>query len=362
MKKRWKVLLPILLIVVPVIGIKIYRVTYRTAALSIKVFRDKQLNRTIISPHMEQNIQKDVNVLYCSTFQLSWNELKNLMKGDIKLSSNPETATYLNKSLSTKNDISENSYIAVAGYKKNNVEGIINDQLSSKFNNSEKVDFSGLADDDIIAYSYLYKNLQFEDEFESLKTPMYFHEGKSGVEVKAFGIKEYSSKNEKMGEQVELIDYKSDKDFIVRLKTKAENEELILAKVNPEDTLLQTIESVNNRTLNGKKEALVEKDVLMIPKFSFKVNHSFSELKEGKIVNDGFSDYRIAEAMQDMTFVLDERGAILEAKGSLYLAKGIPNSRRLKFDRPFLLLMKEKGAAYPYYAMWIENTELMAGY
>ena len=362
MRKRWKVLLPILLVATPFVGLKIYRATYRAAALSVKVFNDKELSRTIISPHMEQKIQKDTNILYSSTFQLSWNELKNLMKGDVKLSSNPETAEYLNKSLSTINDISEDSYIAVAGYKKDKLEDTINELLTSKYKGSEKVDFSGLREDDIIAYSYLYKNLQFENEFEALKTPMYFREGKNGVEVKAFGIKEYSSKNEKMGKQVELIDYKSDKDFIVRLKTKAENEELILAKVNPEDTLLQTIESVSNRTMNGKKEALAEKDVLMIPKFSFKVNHSFSELKEGKIVNVGFSDYQIAEAMQDMTFVLDERGAVLEAKASLFLAKGIPNSRRLKFDGPFLLLMKEKGAAYPYFAIWIENTELMAKY
>lgn len=363
MKKRWRLLLLILLIVVPVAAFMIYKSTYRAAAISMKVFKDKEMKRTIITPHMEQNLQKDTNILYCSTFQLSWNELKNMIKGDIKLDKSPELVRDLNKGLSTKDDVSEDSYIALAGYKKDNMEGTINNQLKSKFDNAQKVDFSSLSEDDIIAYSYLYKNLQFEKEFESLEGPLYFHEGeKNGVEVKAFGIKEYSDKNEKLGKQVDLIDYKSDKDFIIRLKTKEDNEELIIAKVVPGDTLLKTIESVSQRVEKGQKEALVENDVLKIPKFSFKVKYNYSELEEGRILNDGFSDYQIVEAMQDIDFVLDERGSRLQLKASLYAAKGIKMSRKLVFDRPFLLYMKEKEAKYPYLAIWVENTELMAGY
>ncbi len=39
---------------------------------------------------------------------------------------------------------------------------------------------------------------------------------------------------------------------------------------------------------------------------------------------------------------------------------GYFRSRRLVFDKPFLLYMKEKGAKNPYFAIWIENAELMS--
>lgn len=357
MKKKRGLLILVLLIVISVVAIKVYKYFYKAEAVSMCSYNDNQLTRTILSPHMEQKISAGTNILYCSTFQLSWNEMKNFMKGDIKLSGNTDLVTALNKSLSTKKDISEDSYIAEVGFKKDNLQNTINSLLNSKFHKSQGVDFSKFNDDDIIAYSYLYKNLQFEKEFESLKKPMYFNEGEKGTEVKAFGIKEYSDKNEKLGKQVDVIDYIEDNDFIISLKTKSENEELILAKVKPENTLLETIKSVNSRILSGKSGSLQDKDILMIPKFSFNISHSYSELIGKPIQNDGFSDYRIAEAKQEMAFVLDERGAIVESSSFLRASKGI--GKHLLFNKPFLLYIKEKGSEYPYFAMWIDNSELM---
>jgi hypothetical protein len=267
--------------------------------------------------------------------------------------------TFLNKSLSTKNDISEKSYVAVAGFKKDNIEETINTQLKSKFDNAPSVNFNGMSKDHIIAYAYLYKNLKFNVEFESLKTPLYFQEGDNTIEVNAFGINDYSSKNEDMGKQVEIIDYQNEDDFIIRLISSPEDE-IVLAKVKPEDTLLETIDSINNRTNNGQKEYLIENDILMIPKFSFKLTHQYSEIIDKYIMNPDFSHYQIVEAMQDITFVLDERGAILESESFLSTDKSANISRSLVFDKPFLLYMKEKGAKYPYFAIWIENAELMS--
>lgn len=361
MKKGWiKLIIIIAVITIPVVIIRIYKSTYRAEAVSMTVLDDSVMKKTMISPHMEQDILKGTNILYCSTFQLCWNEMKNFMKGNIELSGNPEIVSFLNKSLSTKDDISANSYVAVAGYIKDNIEDIINDQLESKFDNAEPVNFDNCADDDIIAYAYLYKKLRFDTEFESLDSPIEFAEGDGTVSVDAFGIKEYSFKNEKMGDQVEIIDYQNDNDFIIKLLTDSPNDELILAKVKPESTLLETIEDVNRRINNGQYDSLRENDVLKIPKFSFKLSHQYSELIGKKILTPAFSDYLISEVKQDITFVLDERGAIFVSKSLFTATKGIDIARHLVFDQPFLLYMKERGARYPYFAMWVENTELMA--
>lgn len=350
------------IIIISIVAMKVYKTTNRASAISMQHLEDGQITKTLIAAHMEEKIKENVNLLYCLSFQLCWDEMINYVNGDIRLDKDTPIVSYLNNGLSSKVDISEDSYVAASGCKKDNIESIINDQLSSKFDNSKLVDFSSLSDDDLIAYAYLYKNLKFAKEFESMESPLDFNEKDNKVEVKAFGIKDYSDKNKEMGKQVDIIDYKNEDDFILRLKTKSPNEEIILAKVKPGDTLLDTILLVNERINNNSIEALSKHDVLMIPKFSFDITHRYSELIGGNILNKGFSGYSIIEAMQNITFVLDEKGAILKSTSFMVATKSAYESKYLTFNHPFLLYMKEKDAQYPYFAMWVENTELMSSY
>lgn len=355
-----RILLIILLIALIPITIRIYDTYFKDKSISTKIFNN-QLEKTSVAPHMEHKIIDNVNIVYCSTFQLCWNEMKDLLNGDIELEDNPEIVECLNKSLSTKDDISEDSYVAVAGFKKDIID-VINKQLEDKFDNPPRVSFSEASPSDLIAYSYLYKNLKFPKEFESLEEPLYFIDNNKKIGVKAFGIKEYSDKNKELGNQVDIVDYIDQDDFIIRLKTKTVNEEIILAKVKPGETLLDTIETVNNRTKSGFDGVLTNDDVLIIPKFSFDIEHSFNELKNKHLLNDGFKEYHVKEAAQQVKFVLDETGVVLESEAVLSFTKSAKVSRYFVFDQPFLLYMKEKGANYPYFAMWVENTELMTNY
>ena len=36
-----------------------------------------------------------------------------------------------------------------------------------------------------------------------------------------------------------------------------------------------------------------------------------------------------------------------------------PKSKIMRFDKPFLLLLKRKDSSNPYFGLWITNTELM---
>jgi hypothetical protein len=138
-----------------------------------------QLNKTRVTSHMEVDIKTGENLLYCSTFQLAWNELKNaIVKEDIRLADEPQIVRFLNKSLSTKEDISDDAYVAMAGINKDGILSKINSTLRSKFKDqAPEVNVSFNYPEDILVYSFLFKNLKFENDFESLKEPVEFESG-----------------------------------------------------------------------------------------------------------------------------------------------------------------------------------------
>lgn len=323
----------------------------------------RELKQTNVSPHMESEIEKGKNLIYCVTFQLAWNELKdNIIKENIKLTDEPNIAPFLNKSLSTKKDLSDNDYVAMVGFGKDKILDKINVDLKKKFgSDAPKVD-EKLDKDDILAYAYLYKDLKFKHEFEKLKESIKFKTNGGTVDVNGFGIATTNdnSKRYDIARQVAVIDYKNDDDFIVRLASESDKDEIVLAKVDSKNTILNTINEVSRRIKGSKGESFGEKDIFKIPSMDFYINHSYEELIKKYFANNGFEDYQIIKAMQDIRFKLDEKGAQLKSEAKIMGTKSCPapsaeKPKNLVFDKPYLLMLREKGAKYPYFAMWVEN-------
>lgn len=328
-----------------------------TAEAKTLQINSKDLKSTVVSSYLEQPVQAGRNIIYCSSFQLAWNEFEdNIIKDKLKLDGNPEMAVKLDKRLTDKNDISEKDYFVMSGYGRDNIVEKINKGLKDKFKDDAPKVEEQLFPDDIMAYAYLYKNLQFKDEFESLAEPLKFN----GEDVKAFGINSKNSKNENIAKQVQVLYYKSPDDFVIKLISKSENDEFILAKLTPGTDLLKTIEAVNTRIKDGEETGLYENETLRIPKFSFDITRDFDEILQRSILNKGFEGYFIAKARQDTRFILDEKGAVLKSEGRIIAQKSAPVMvRSFIFDKPFLIMMREKGAKAPYFALWAETAELM---
>ena len=320
---------------------------------------------TTVTPHMEEKITPGKSLLYCSTFQIAWNELKdNIVKEDIRLTDEPPIVPFLNKSLSTKGDISEDCYVAMVGFGKDDIVAEINKALREKFGEEAPVIKEPLGHEHALAYAYLYKNLEFKLAFESLKDPISFTSSDGQVtKVRAFGIKKHSDKERhiKIAKQIEILNYKDTSDFIIRLKSASPKDEIILAKVKLEETLLETIKAVATRVEKASPVSLDRDDTLQIPKFEFDLEHSYSELLGKHLKNKGFEGYWIAKAIQSIRFKLSEKGVVLKSEARIILesARGMEQPKRLIFDRPFLIYLKEKGARYPYFALWVDNAELM---
>ena len=69
----------------------------------------------------------------------------------------------------------------------------------------------------------------------------------------------------------------------------------------------------------------------------------------------------IVLALQNVRFRLDEHGAILKSEAAM--AAEAADRRSLAqfiFDKPFLILLERKDAAQPYFALWVDNPELLA--
>lgn len=326
----------------------------------VKQVDSKDLQRTQVTPHLNAKIERGKNLLYCATFQLAWNELKDTIIGeDIVLTGDPPIAGELNRGCLTRKDISGECTVARAGFARDGILEKINQELQEKFKEEApivKVSFT--TPDDILSYAFLYKNLTFPQEFESLKDPLPFGSGERKEWVKAFGIERYTSSgvHTNLGKQVSVLHYRNPSEFVISLKTLSQKDEVVLARLAPRGTLLETLKAVQD-LVKEPCGALQRDETLRVPKIDFDLIHSYVELLNKFFKNRGFERYFICEALQNIRFKLNEKGAVLKSEARIVATVGI--KRSFVFDQPFLLYLREKTSPNPYLVLWIDNAELL---
>lgn len=329
--------------------------------------------QTTISPYLEAPLDSANNTIYCASFQMAWSKLRQqLIKEDIRLADDPLTARQLNRQLLGNDDVSSGSYVAEAGVLSQELIERINRGLREKFGDqggeSFNVPQTAAGDRSIIAYAYLQKNLEFHTQFEKLTSPVLFQGNDSSTPLVAFGIEKFTYSNhlhEKLQHQVAIYDYRDDNDFILSLTSKSDDDEIILAKVKPGKNLLDTYQAVAKRSDTGKKTTIWENESIKIPKIDFDLSYSFPELEGKRLLNNGWEGWLVAKALQDTRFKLNEKGAVLKSRAFFMAMKaeapapGNAKPRMFIFDKPFLIYMKQKIGKYPYFALWVNNSELM---
>jgi hypothetical protein len=331
-----------------------------------------QLKQTIITPVMETPIVPGKNLIYCSTFQIAWNMLQDsIIREPIRLTGDPEVAKLLNKQLSTTKDISEDCYVAMVDSLTPAFLDRINEALRQKFGDQAPQEVEvpiNPAFPQFLSYAYLYKNLRFATEFERLEAPLTFTSSTENTPVKVFGINKYEPyRQPDAGTQVSVLYYEapwlhrgSKGDCIISLKSQQANDEIILAEITPEGTLLETLAKVNELAKQSSPDRMAKDDRLQIPVLDFNVKHGFDELVTRYFLNQDWQDWFISGAMQWIRFRLNEKGVVLKSEARTVIAMGMESMPRyFIFDRPFLIYLKQKDGKYPYFAMWVDNAELM---
>jgi hypothetical protein len=354
--------------------------------------KSTELEQTIITPVMETPIVAGKNLVYCSTFQIVWNMLQDSIVGeDLRMVDQAEVVDLLNKQLSTTRDISEECYVAMVDWLSLEFLRRINDELKRKFGDNAPPEVVEPIRPGYFCYAFLFKDLRFPKGFESMQFPLLFNTEDSDCKVASFGINGYPTTKgvagieiyraleslpgvhvnrerlsidtlESMASLVTVYRYKDDDDFIIQLRSLSASDEIVLAKIQPKANLLETIEYTTMEVGLSVPDSLEYRDVVQIPKFNYNVKHSYRELMFRSFLNVGWKGWYIDEALQWTRFTMNEKGIVLASEARIHFRGGGAKPRRFVFDEPFLIYLKQKDGRYPYFAMWVDNAELMVKY
>ena len=319
-----------------------------------------ELEHTVVTPHLDCSLESGTNVLWCATAQIAWNELSSLVGEEIHMESEAPMVAILNKEDVTRADLDEQTYLAAAGIVR---EGIVQD-LHAKVNErfadgfgAQLLPESGtLPPDWFVAYSCMVASLPFEWAFERLTFPLAFRD----TDVESFGIAQFlenQDRERKAATQIDIFDYRDEDDFIVELKTLRATHRLFLAKVQPKPTLEATISAVQQRVAAAQPTTLSEGSDFRVPVLNFDTVREYVELqrKPLRLKNTRFDGCAIAAASQRIRFRLDERGAVLRSESTIVASA----AEHLVFDKPFLIMIQYDAGTMPYFALWVDNAELL---
>lgn len=317
-----------------------------------------QAEKTLIAPSLTEPIDSQRNLVWCATLQLAWNELTHLADGPVTLEKDIPLATVLNQQREMNPMLDDASYLARAG--------IVNSEFLKELEQSYQQKFpkqpfpselQGLPQGTLLVYAYLKKALPFEWAFTRFPKPLNYQD----TPVASFGLAQYMSghpSDDNLAQQVSVLDYKSDDDFVLELFTTSAADRLILAKISPAATLQSTLVQVLGRIKQAQPTSLQKLETLMIPVIELDRTRRFPELCESKLhaPNQAVNGQSLSLVEQQIRFRLDETGAELESK-AIFVSALPP--RKLIFDKPFLLMLIRQDASMPYFVLWVNNADVL---
>jgi hypothetical protein len=290
---------------------------------------------------LENPISENKNIIYAPAFLYAWDKIKEELKFPILVdSTNSIDFNLLNKSKSHQSSLTNNEYFATAE----------------------------IIDGAIIANAFFNKTLPFETKLQVLDEPINFDKTK----VSAFGMYYY---NEDAINFTQILYYKDDNNFILKLIPKDNQHEIILVKgLDKYQTLKDAIKLTNELVAQGKKEQIdnkllwkyqiVHEDIFAIPAIKFNIATNYKNI-EGQGFSTGDTKKHLVQvAYQRTGFIFNENGAVVESEAvavtdSASAEPIITHPKKMIFDRPFLIIIKRADKTNPYFIMKVANAELL---
>ena len=368
MNKRW-IFLIVLIVLAIIVGVIWYQIGVGETKNNITN------NTPVANNNMQNNVHEnneesgiDVvlsledeitdNSVWCGTFNLVWNDLKNdVAKQDIVFTPQLKVAENLNKGTFTTDYLTEDSYYKIHGYASEELKEKIEKDIKDKFN--EKSDILDsfewpIEEGDLyFLYAMLKKEFEFPTVFSRLE------DGKFGKynNVKYFGINEETK--DEVREQVEVLYYKSKDNFAVKLITK-KNDEVIIARGTKKNTYIDVYnEIMENAEKYTGSHSFSEQDTLQVPNISLNIIENIDDLTgRGFLYSDG-TEHEITQAMQSIQFELDEKGGAIKSEAGMMVDKLAINDNEEKrefiVDNTFTIFLKENNKDLPYFAATISD-------
>lgn len=306
---------------------------------------------------LEDEIVNDT--IWCGTFQLIWNDLKNdLAKQDIVFNPQLKVVENLNKETFTTKDLGNDFYYKKIGTPSLALKEEIEKAIKEKFNETSDIlddfDWKNVGPEDYFLYTMLKKEFKFEKQFEELEN------GKFGNfdDVKFFGIKK--NDNYEVRNQVDVLYYNSKDDFAIKLKTK-EVDEIILCKNPKGDTFNSIYKNIKEEANKYKgKKHLEEGELLKVPNIKLKEKNEFQEIENKSFLFANRDSYHIEKALQTIEFELDRTGGKIKSEAGMMVLNDAaiiePEVKReFLIDDTFSIFLIEEGKDNPYFAAKISD-------
>jgi len=358
----------------------------QTITKQVEAIDSANLKQTTVVATLDCPLPEHRNVIWCSTFQIAWNKLKDDIIGEpIKVLGAEELAARLNQAKVSETDLEEKSFYAAAGFVRDGIIEQIQKEMAKRFPSEPVPDFDTqyrTLPEPIVAYSFLSVDVGFKYPFYVYKSAFTFEDSngtRTGVTAFCSQTEPRDSDYPQVREQVEILYYKygdipKTTEFVVDLCKYTQPYQVILACVPRRNTLDETVAKVEKNIsefIHDPDYEVLRKlrpiDTLIVPDVLYKLKHHFKELFDKSIGNQRWLDYFFFEAMQMIDFSLSRTGVILKSEARIGATSGrrrqIEEPRKLHFDRPFLIyVQKREAGTSPFFVMWVDNTELMQGF
>jgi hypothetical protein len=297
------------------------------------------------------------NFIWGGAMNLAWNELSdNILGEDLALATDDKAALEITQKFNNRpfneEDLSEDSYYVKSGYGQETVE-LINKESREKFPEKSFKDLEmKLAPQDIISYAYFVKEVEYPEIFEV--DEMQFADKK----VKSFKAESDSQKN-----NVRVLEYENDNKFIIELKLKNQDDQLILAKGFDMQNPSKVIEKINMD--REYTPSIRDIDSFEAPKITLDYSRIYEEMLGKFLANKGFKKHYIAGMYENIKFHIDEKGAKVENEGIIGVVLEsepefeVYEPRNFILDEPFWIIMKQDQSEAPYFMLGLNNANLM---
>jgi hypothetical protein len=322
------------------------------------------LKHTQVVAQFQAPIAEGKSLLWCSTMQLAWNELSTLVTGGNGTPSLGDHPSTLAKDLlvgrGSAADLDAGSFVALAGMGPDTIAQI-KDRLDKTFGGSAspKLLPTNLAPGEILAYAYLFKNLQFPTPFIRSKGPISW--GSTKLNTWGCWSDDLVTNLSDIRKQVKILAYASRTEWSVELTTSSDQDRFIISRLTPGATLEATSDAALAMGKGSEPASMSLRDELRVPYLNFDITESFADLV-GTHISGSKTAGTIDAAIQNIRFKLDERGAVLKSEAAMTVTSApfIRDEPKIMVcDGPFLIQMIRKDATTPYFVAWVANPEIL---
>ncbi len=313
----------------------------------------RSLSATIVVPTLDTPVPAGKSAVWCSTMPLAWKEIRKFLPGPLRIA-DPAAAERLDRCRESIDDLPPDSFYVKSGLAEKGIVELIRWEMAARFPERRFPDLDLPLPKGPIAYAYLKAGLKYRYSFRELG-PMTFR-GSDGRQTKvtSFGIPAGDGGDyaEKLREQItiyassEIAGFpRSEAEFLIDPSKTTMPNQIILASVKWQGDLPRTVERVEKLLLEPGRP-FGEADVLHVPELNLQTEHRFLELEGADI----------PFVKQSILFELNRFGAELESEGKTYVSMSLV----FDFDRPFLIYLRKRGGARPFFVLWVENAELLS--